>query len=125
MSLSARRALEFENAADERRPLDARAFLLMLLLTGLWGFQQVTIKLTAADISLVMQSGLRSVIATLLLFTWARSRGTSPFERDGTLWPGLAAGLLFGGEFVFVYAGLGHTAASLVGAGIVLVNRRS
>jgi drug/metabolite transporter (DMT)-like permease len=113
VSLSAREAIELDTAAaDDRQPLDARAFLVMLLLTALWGFQQVTIKLTAADISLVMQSGLRSVIATLLLFAWARSRGTLPFERDGTFWPGLAAGLLFGGEFVFVYAGLGHTAAS-------------
>ena len=33
-------------------------------------------------------------------------------ERDGTLWPGLAAGAMFALEFVFIYAGLAHTAAS-------------
>jgi drug/metabolite transporter (DMT)-like permease len=32
--------------------------------------------------------------------------------KDKTLWPGILAGLLFGGEFIFIYAGLEHTAAS-------------
>ena len=96
----------------ERKALDAKAFSLMLGLTALWGFQQVAIKLTAPDISLVMQAGLRSVIATALLLAWAQWRGTPLFGRDGTLGAGIAAGLLFGGEFIFIYGGLEHTAAS-------------
>ena len=51
----------------ERRPLDGTAFAVMVLCTALWGFQQVVIKLTAPDISFVMQAGIRSVIATVLL----------------------------------------------------------
>jgi drug/metabolite transporter (DMT)-like permease len=97
---------------DERKPLDSQAFTLMLLLTGLWGFQQVAIKLTAPSVSLVMQAGIRSVIATVLLLAWARWRGIGLVARDGTFGAGIAAGLLFGGEFVFLYAGLEHTAAS-------------
>jgi drug/metabolite transporter (DMT)-like permease len=96
----------------DRKPLDSRAFLLMLALTALWGFQQVAIKLTAADVSPVMQAGLRSLIATALLLAWAQWRGTPLFARDGTLAAGLGAGLLFGGEFIFIYGGLEHTAAS-------------
>lgn len=96
----------------ERKALDANAFSLMLLLTALWGFQQVAIKLTAPDVSLVMQAGLRSVLATVLLLGWAALRRTPLFGRDGTLGAGIAAGLLFGGEFVFIYAGLEYTAAS-------------
>ena len=96
----------------DRKPLDSGAFALMVLLTALWGFQQVSIKLSAADVSLVMQAALRSIIATALLLVWARLRGSALFGRDGTLWPGLAAGLLFAAEFVFIYAGLGHTSAS-------------
>jgi drug/metabolite transporter (DMT)-like permease len=96
----------------DRKPLDSKAFLLMLALTGLWGFQQVAIKLTAADVSLVMQAGLRSLIAMALLLAWAQWRGTPLFARDGTLAAGIAAGLLFGGEFVFIYGGLEYTAAS-------------
>lgn len=96
----------------ERKALDAKAFGLMLGLTALWGFQQVAIKLTAPDVSLVMQAGIRSLIATALLLAWSQWRGTPLFGRDGTLGAGIAAGLLFGAEFVFIYGGLAHTAAS-------------
>ncbi len=95
-----------------RQPLDGTAFALMTLLTALWGFQQVAIKLAAPDVSLVMQSGIRSVMATLLLLLWILWKKIPVANRDGTFWPGVAAGLLFGGEFVFIYAGLGHTGAS-------------
>ncbi len=97
---------------SDRKALDAKAFSLMLGLTALWGFQQVAIKLTAPDVSLVMQAGIRSLVATALLLAWARWRGTPLFSRDDTLGAGVAAGLLFGSEFVFIYAGLEHTAAS-------------
>jgi drug/metabolite transporter (DMT)-like permease len=97
---------------DSRKPLDARALSLMLVLTALWGFQQVAIKLTAPDVALVMQAALRTFLAAGLLLAWARARGIPLFSRDGTLAAGLGAGLLFGGEFVFIYAGLEHTAAS-------------
>jgi drug/metabolite transporter (DMT)-like permease len=96
----------------ERQPLDATAFSVMVLLTALWGVQQVVIKLTAPQVSLVMQAGLRSIIAVVLVLGWAQLRAIPLFARDGTLVPGLFAGLLFGGEFVFIYAGLEHTAAS-------------
>jgi drug/metabolite transporter (DMT)-like permease len=96
----------------DRKPLDALAFALMTALCASWGFQQVTIKVAAADISLVMQAGLRSMIAAVLLLAWARVRGIALFRRDGTLWPGLAAGAMFAGEFVFIYAGLAYTTVS-------------
>jgi len=84
----------------------------MMLLTALWGFQQVTIKLIAADVSLVMQAAIRSIVATALLLVWARAHRMALFERDGTLVAGVAAGLLFALEFVFIYGGLGYTNAS-------------
>jgi drug/metabolite transporter (DMT)-like permease len=96
----------------DRKPLDATAFGLMTVLCMLWGFQQVTIKVAAPDVSLVMQAGIRSIIATALLLVWARARGIPLFDRDGTLAAGIGAGVLFAAEFVFIYAGLGYTAAS-------------
>jgi drug/metabolite transporter (DMT)-like permease len=84
----------------------------MAVLCMLWGFQQVTIKVAAPDVSLVMQAGIRSVLATVLLLGWARARGIPLFDRDGTLAAGLVAGVLFAAEFVFIYAGLAYTAAS-------------
>ncbi len=103
----------------ERKPVDALAFGMMVLLCMLWGFQPITMKLAAPHISLVMQAGIRSILATLLLLVWARLRGIPLFSRDGTLGAGLLAGLLFGWEFFFIYAGLEHTGAARM---IVLVN---
>ncbi len=96
----------------DRNALDTTAFGLMIVLCVAWGLQQVTIKIAAPDVSLVMQGGIRSVVATALLLLWARLRGLPLFRTDGTLGAGLAAGALFALEFVFIYAGLAYTAAS-------------
>jgi drug/metabolite transporter (DMT)-like permease len=98
--------------SQERRALDATAFVVMLLLTALWGFQQVTIKWIAADVSLVAQAAIRSIVATVLLVLWCSFRKERLFGRDGTLLAGVVAGLLFAFEFVLIYGGLGHTNAS-------------
>jgi drug/metabolite transporter (DMT)-like permease len=98
--------------SQERRALDATAIFLMLLLTALWGFNQVTIKWIAADVSFVAQAAIRSILATALLLAWAAWKKQALFSRDGTLLAGIAAGLLFALEFVFIYGGLGHTNAS-------------
>ncbi|HTO48442.1 MAG TPA: DMT family transporter [Burkholderiales bacterium] len=96
----------------DRKPLDAIAFGLMTLLCVVWGFHQVTIRAAAPDVSLVMQAAIRSIVATALLCLWAGWRGIALFGRDGTLLPGLVAGAMFAGEFVFIYAGLAYTTAS-------------
>jgi drug/metabolite transporter (DMT)-like permease len=98
--------------SQDRRALDATAIAVMIVLTALWGFQQVTIKWIAADVSLVAQAGIRSIVATVRLLAWARFTRQSLFEKDATLRAGLAAGLLFAFEFVFIYGGLAHTNAS-------------
>ena len=106
--------------SQERKHLDGIAIGVMLLLTALWGFQQVTVKWIAADVSLVMQAALRSIIAAVLLLLWARLRAIPLFSRDGTAPAGLVAGLLFAAEFVFIYAGLAHTNASRMSVFIYL-----
>jgi drug/metabolite transporter (DMT)-like permease len=88
------------------------AFAIMVLLCAIWGMQQVAIKLTLAGISPVLQVGLRSAIGAVLVFGWARLRGISLFPADGTMRPGLLAGLLFALEFICIYAGLEFTNAS-------------
>jgi len=95
-----------------RKPVDALALSMMIVLCMCWGFQQITIKVAAAGISPIMQAGLRSIIATALLLAWAQLRGIRLFGRDGTIKGGTVAGALFAAEFVFIYAGLAHTAAS-------------
>jgi drug/metabolite transporter (DMT)-like permease len=95
-----------------RKPLDSVAFATMVVCCLVWGFTNVMTKLAAADISPIMQGGLRSVLATILLMIWARVRNVPLFDRDGTFKAGLIAGALFAGEFLFIYAGLAHTGAS-------------
>jgi len=84
----------------------------MFVLCFIWGLGHVVAKLAAPGMSLVMQGGVRCVIASALLFVWARWRGVALFSRDGTLWPGLLAGTLFTGEFLFIFTGLNYTGAS-------------
>jgi len=99
---------------DQRKPLDATAISLMVMLCLVLGVGHALAKIAAEGISLVVQSGLRSVVATLLLLAWVRWRGIGIRERDGTLWLGVVAGLLFAAEFVFVFAGLAITDAARV-----------
>jgi drug/metabolite transporter (DMT)-like permease len=88
------------------------AFAVMTLLCLLWAFNYVAVKLAVRDVSLVMQAGLRTAIAAVLLLVWARMRGIRLFGQDGTLGAGLLAGALFAAEFLFIFAGLAHTGAS-------------
>ncbi|BAO30004.1 DMT family transporter [Sulfuritalea hydrogenivorans] len=88
------------------------AFGLMVLLCAVWGLQQVAIKFAVAEISPIMQAGLRSGLGAVLVFAWARWRGMGLFAADRSLRPGLLAGLLFGFEFVFIFVGVEHTTVS-------------
>jgi drug/metabolite transporter (DMT)-like permease len=94
------------------RPLSPGAIALMLMLCLSWGFNQVAVKLVLPDVPPMLQALSRSVgaLPVLLLIGWFR--GVKFFERDGTLWPGMVAGLIFGIEFVLIYQGLLLTSAS-------------
>jgi drug/metabolite transporter (DMT)-like permease len=94
------------------RPLSPGAVALMLLLCLSWGFNQIAVKLVLPDVPPMLQALTRSVgaLPVLLMIAWAR--GVRLFERDGTLWPGLSAGVIFGIEFVLIYRGLLLTSAS-------------
>lgn len=97
---------------NPRQALDRNAITLMVVLCAIWGLQQVVLKATAADIAPIMQIGLRSGVAALLvgLVMWWRKEPMS--LRDGTLRPGVVVALLFGLEFLLVAEGLRHTTAS-------------
>jgi drug/metabolite transporter (DMT)-like permease len=94
--------------------LPPRAIGLMLLLCLVWGLNLVAMKLGNQGIPPVLQAGLRSLIAALVLLAWCRWRGIGfgLWRRDGTLGPGVLAGLLFAVEFVALYIGVGLTTAS-------------
>jgi drug/metabolite transporter (DMT)-like permease len=94
------------------RPLDAFAILIAIGLCMTWGFNQVAVKLALTDIPPFLQGTVRSAGASLIVLAWSAMRGVQLTRHDGTLWPGLAAGTLFGAEFVLIYQGLVWTTAS-------------
>jgi drug/metabolite transporter (DMT)-like permease len=94
------------------RPLDAVAALIMLALTLSWGLNQVSVKLALPEIPPFIQATVRSIGAFVVVALWARWRGVSFSLRDGTLAGGVAAGVLFGVEFLLIFPALQFTAAS-------------
>jgi drug/metabolite transporter (DMT)-like permease len=92
--------------------LDTLAIVLLLSCCLLWGFQQVLIKATLAEVPPLFQASLRLVGATVLLWLWCLWRGVPLFRRDGSLPAGLLAGGLFAAEFACIYLGLQMTSAS-------------
>jgi drug/metabolite transporter (DMT)-like permease len=94
------------------RPLSAGAVALMLMLCLSWGFNQIAVKLVLPDIPPMLQAMIRSMGALPVILCIGWLRGVKFFTRDGTLGPGLFAGLLFGLEFVLIFRGLLLTSAS-------------
>src|SRR5882724_9479731 len=94
------------------RALTPGAVALMLMLCLSWGFNQIAVKLVLPEVPPMLQALTRSLGALPVLLVIGWFRGVKFFERDGTLWPGVIAGVIFGIEFVLIYRGLLLTSAS-------------
>ncbi len=94
---------------QDRKPLDSTATLLMLLLCGIWALQQIALKAISAEVAPMLQIALRSGVAALLV------AAVMLWRREGFDWstwrPGLAVGVLFALEYVFVAEALRFTSA--------------
>lgn len=99
-----------------RVDLFAASALVVLCLT--WGMNHVSIKVANEGLQPVFQSGLRFALGSVIVFGWCFFRRIRLFYRDGTLWPGILAGLLFGIEFAVIAIALDYTTAS---RGVVFV----
>ncbi len=98
--------------SDRQTHLDSLAIALLLGCCVFWGFQQVLVKATVAEVAPVFQAFVRFALATAVLLLWCRWRGIAVWRRDRVLLPGLLAGALFAGEFACIYIGLQYTPAS-------------
>jgi drug/metabolite transporter (DMT)-like permease len=94
---------------DRRHTVDLAAAAIMLGLTFSWGVNGVAAKVSYAGFDPVFISIARSLIGGACVVAWCLWRGTALFSRDGTLFAGAVAGLLFGVEFLLLYVGLDHT----------------
>lgn len=97
---------------DRRSAVDAAAVAVMVWLTFSWGLNGVAAKLSNTGYDPIFVSIVRSAIAAVLVFLWCRFRGIPLFTKDGTLLPGLVAGLLFGCEFILIFIGLDYTSVA-------------
>jgi drug/metabolite transporter (DMT)-like permease len=92
--------------------LDGTAMVVLTVLCLCWGLQQVAIKIAIPGVSPALQAGIRSAGSLLLLWGWSAWTGVRLVGRDGSFWPGLAAGLLFALEFLLIFTGMTFTTAS-------------
>ncbi len=104
---------------ERRDAIDGFAAGMMVFLTLVWGTNQITIKLANQGYDPVFLTIVRSAIACMLVYGWCVVRGIRLFERDGTLVPGIVAGLLFGSEFVLMFVALDYTTAA---RGTLMIN---
>ncbi|MGB1239218.1 MAG: EamA family transporter, partial [Pseudomonadales bacterium] len=96
----------------ERKAIDNQAVTLMLLLSSVWGMQQVALKAAAPDMAPILQIALRSLIAALAVTAFIvikRQRWHLEHWR-----PGILAGLFFSVEYFLIGESLAFTSASHV-----------
>jgi drug/metabolite transporter (DMT)-like permease len=94
------------------RPLDRYAVMLMAMLCGSWGFNQVAAKLALVDFGPITQAGLRSVLGSVVVGAYAWLFKPEIWRRDGTFAAGLAVGLAFALEFVLLFVAVKLTTAA-------------
>jgi drug/metabolite transporter (DMT)-like permease len=89
--------------------LDLFAIALLTLMCGFLAGGQVAMKVANTGISPLLQGGLRSLAALVLLALWAGYRRIRLIARDGIFWPALSTSLFFTAEFALLYPGLERT----------------
>ena len=102
---------------ERRAHLDGTAVAVLVFLTGLWGLQQVSVKVAVLDgLAPVLQAALRSLGAAVCVGLWIFWRegraGLASLVARPALLPGLGVAVLFALEFVALFPGLHLTTAS-------------
>ncbi|MGZ3605059.1 MAG: EamA family transporter, partial [Thermodesulfobacteriota bacterium] len=92
--------------------LDAKAVVIVIIMTLLWGFNYPAIKYSNQGVSPVFASTLRSMIASICGLLYCLKKKEKLFHTDVMLFHGVVVGLLFGAEFACLYFGLLYTDAA-------------
>lgn len=95
-----------------RLPLNSKAIMIMTLICFVWGLQQVAIKAAEKEVSLTLQIAMRSGLAALVIYVYAKIKGEKFSMGKITLFAGVCAGVLFALEFFFLSEGLRYSSAS-------------
>ena len=92
--------------------LDAKAVVILIIITLLWGFNYPAIKYSNQGVSPVFASTLRSIIASICGLIYCFKKKEKLFHTDVMLFHGAIVGLLFGAEFACLYFGMLYTDAA-------------
>jgi len=92
--------------------IDFTGFVLILMLTVVWGCNYSVVKMANTALSPVFTAFVRSVIASFFGIGYCLVIRQPLFHRDIRLFHGLVVGILFGVEFVCFYLGVFYTAAA-------------
>lgn len=94
---------------ERRQHVDATGAGLLIFCSALMGLNQVVVKMTNAGLQPVFQAGLRSVLSILPILLVAMALRRRLTLRDGSLVPGIVAGVFFASEFLLLFPALDHT----------------
>jgi drug/metabolite transporter (DMT)-like permease len=95
-----------------RKAVDGRGTLMMVALCLTWSLQQVVVKASMTDASPILQLALRSGVAALLVWLYARFVARDQWLTRPILRAAVTTGTLFALEFLLVAEGLNWTSAS-------------
>lgn len=101
---------------DRRAHLDLFAMVCLVGCAALWGLNQTATKIALAEIPPLLQAGVRSLCAAVLLAGWIMYKKLDLAPGEGhwayTWRGGLLTGSLFAAEFACIFIGLQYTTAS-------------
>ncbi len=97
---------------QRKNRIDATGAAILVVFSLLLGLNQAMVKIVNIGLQPVYQAGLRSALALVLVAAYAAFVRRSLRFNDGSLWPGLACGLLFGFEFLLLFQSLEWTSVS-------------
>lgn len=92
--------------------IDAKGFLIIIILTLLWGLNYSAIKLSNKGLSPVFTTFSRSLVASFLGIIYCLLIKQPVMHRGIILFHGFITGILFGLEFVFFYLAVLYTGAA-------------
>lgn len=92
--------------------IDTRGFVIILILTILWGLNYSAIKFSNTGLSPVFTTFIRSLVASFFGIMYCLLIKQPVLHRGIILFHGFVTGMLFGLEFVFFYLAVLYTGAA-------------
>jgi len=92
-----------------KEKIDSIGALALIVFSGMMGLNQVMIKIVNDGLQPVFQAGLRSILAFFIVYAYASYCKNKINITDGSLIPGVIAGIFFGFEFILLFLALDYT----------------